>query len=132
MPTIVQDNINFSINPDTVFSKNGKYTHGSNTDGNKFDAEYFAENPNDLAKSFNAIEIDWNGSQVCGRTINTTGDFLVLLSYLAKRADELEEEYNNKLNSKYPIDFIVEPTNCELFTNDTNNSIQLIITPIYK
>ena len=59
-----------------MFSKTGKYTHGSNIDGNKFDAEYFAENPNDLTKSFNAIEIDWNGAQLGDKEINTTGEFL--------------------------------------------------------
>ena len=63
MATIKQDTINFTVNSDTVFGMNGKYSHGSNVDGSTFDAEYFAENPNDLTKSFNAIEIDWNGAQ---------------------------------------------------------------------
>jgi hypothetical protein len=90
MATIVQNSITFNVNSDTVFSKNGKYTHGSNTDGNKFDAEYFAENPNDLAKSFNAIEIDWNGAQLGSTTINTTGQLLSYITTLSNRIAALE------------------------------------------
>lgn len=83
MAKIVQDNINFTVNSDTVFSKNGKYTHGSNINGNKFDAEYFAENPNDLTKSFNAIEIDWNSAILPAYSpsgLNTTGEILGVLN----------------------------------------------------
>lgn len=63
MGTINQDNTIFNVSSDVIFTAGGKYTHASNIDGNKFDAEYFSENPNDLTKSFNAVEIDWNGAQ---------------------------------------------------------------------
>ena len=95
MATIVQDNINFTVNSDTVFSKNGKYTHGSNIDGNKFDAEYFAENPNDLAKSFNAIEIDWNGAQLGELIINTTGQLLSYMSSISQKIENIENALIN-------------------------------------
>ena len=76
MATIKQDNINFNVNKDAIFASGGKYTHTSNIDGSVFDADYFAENPNDITKSINAIEIDWNGAQLGELIINTTGQLL--------------------------------------------------------
>ena len=64
MANIIQDNTTFNVSADIVFARGGKYTHSSNVDGNKFDAEYFSENPDDLSKSFNAVEIDWNNAQL--------------------------------------------------------------------
>lgn len=64
MAEITQGNTTFNVASDTVFARGGKYTHSSNVDGNKFDAEYFSENPDDLSKSFNAVEIDWNNAQL--------------------------------------------------------------------
>jgi hypothetical protein len=30
----------------------------------------------DISKLINAVEIDWNGAQVAGKTLNTTGEVL--------------------------------------------------------
>ena len=61
MATIIQDQIQFSkINADTVYKRGGKYTHGSNADGNKFDTTLTGD---EITKSFNAVEIDWNGAK---------------------------------------------------------------------
>ena len=80
MANIKQDNINFNVNKDAIFASGGKYTHTSNidggVDGSVFDADYFAENPNDITKSINAVEIDWNGAQLGDKEINTTGELL--------------------------------------------------------
>ncbi|MBQ8455511.1 MAG: hypothetical protein IJ537_09295 [Bacteroidaceae bacterium] len=59
MSSITQSQITFNnINADTVYKRGGKYTHGSNANGNKFDTTLTGE---ELTPSFNAIEIDWNG-----------------------------------------------------------------------
>ena len=60
MATITQDAIQFSnINADTIYKRGGKYSHGSNADGNKFDTTLSG---NEITKSLNAVEIDWNGA----------------------------------------------------------------------
>ena len=84
MATINQSGINFNnINKDAVYSATGKYSHYANTDNGNFDVDYLSENPDDIAKSFNAIEIDWNGAKLGTTTINTTGQ---LLSYISEVA----------------------------------------------
>lgn len=35
-----------------------------------------AENGGKLPSTINAVEIDWNGAQVAGKTLNTTGEVL--------------------------------------------------------
>ena len=61
MATITQDQIQFSnIKADTIYKRGGKYTHMSNADGNKFDTTIPGD---EITKSFNAIEIDWNGAK---------------------------------------------------------------------
>lgn len=99
MANIIQDNTTFNVSSDTVFAKNGKYSHGSNVDGNKFDAEYFSENPDDLSKSFNAVEIDWNNAQLGNKVdsatltpgeeiiIQTTGQLLSYMSTIAQTTE---------------------------------------------
>lgn len=32
-----------------------------------------------ITKIYNAVEIDWNGAQVAGKTLNTTGEMLSIL-----------------------------------------------------
>ena len=60
MASISQSQIQFNnINADAVYKRSGKYTHGSNANGNKFDTTITGE---ELTPSFNAIEIDWNGA----------------------------------------------------------------------
>ena len=78
MATINQSGINFNnINKDAVYSATGKYSHYANTDNGNFDVDYLSENPDDIAKSFNAIENDWNGAVVGeNKTLNTTGEVL--------------------------------------------------------
>lgn len=79
---MIQNNITFNnVNADTIYKRNGKYTHGDNANGDAFDPEIPGD---ELTKSFNAVEIDWNGAttDMGGQTkvINTTGE---LISYLA-------------------------------------------------
>lgn len=101
MAIIKQDNTTFNVSADTVFSAGGKYVNSSNAneDGNIFDAEYFAENPNDLSKSFNAVEIDWNNAQLGNKVdsstltpgeeiiIQTTGQLLSYMSTIAQTTE---------------------------------------------
>ncbi|MBP5393968.1 MAG: hypothetical protein J6Y59_09150 [Bacteroidaceae bacterium] len=62
MSSITQSQITFNnINADTVYKRGGKYTHGSNANGNKFDTTLTGE---ELTPSFNAIAIDWNGADL--------------------------------------------------------------------
>ena len=107
MANITQDNTTFNVSSEAVFAKNGKYSHGSNTyiDDNKitrFDVDYFAENPDEISKSFNAIEIDWNNAQLGNKVdsatltpgeeiiIQTTGQLLSYMSTIAQKLTNLE------------------------------------------
>lgn len=38
--------------------------------------QYAGASVDDLADIINAVEIDWNGAQVAGKTLNTTGELL--------------------------------------------------------
>ena len=40
----------------SVFCAGGKYTNSQNTDDGRYDPD-----PSNIAPSFNAVEIDWNG-----------------------------------------------------------------------
>ena len=125
MAIIKQDNTIFNVSSDVIFTAGGKYAHSSNADasGNKFDADYFAENPNELLKSINAIEIDWNGAQTnhpTYKTLNTTGQFCALLNDLAKRVTNIENKANN---INYSIN--ITPSNLIIYTNASPSSIQL-------
>ena len=81
MATIQQNNINFtSVNSDPIFMVSGKFSKSDNNDGSgNFDTELRGD---EIAKSFNALEIDWNGAQwpnstaSTPTTINTTGDLI--------------------------------------------------------
>ena len=94
MATLNQNGITFTLNGDSVTTIDGKVT----TSGN-FDATtgLYTQNQSKLdakgvAKSFNAVEIDWNGAEITStafpsmdRTINTTGD---LLSWIKEGIEE--------------------------------------------
>ena len=79
MATLNQDSINFTnIAADKIFGVEAKYSASMNDDGTgKFDTTLTGD---ELAKSINAVEIDWNGAVVGeNKTLNTTGE--VLSSY---------------------------------------------------
>lgn len=61
MATISQNNIQFSnINNDPIFAPNGRFSVMYNDDGTgKFDTTLTG---NEITKSLNAVEIDWNGA----------------------------------------------------------------------
>ena len=82
MATLNQDSINFTnIAADKIFGVEAKYSASMNDDGTgKFDTTLTG---NELAKSINAVEIDWNGAKLGTTTINTTGQ---LLSYISEVA----------------------------------------------
>ena len=82
MATLNQDSINFTnITADKIFGVEAKYSASMNDDGTgKFDTTLTG---NELAKSINAVEIDWNGAKLGTTTINTTGQ---LLSYISEVA----------------------------------------------
>lgn len=81
MVTIQQSNIDFTnVNADQIFAIYGKFSKSANNDGTgHFDTTLGG---NEIAKSFNALEIDWNGAQWPNSTtftptiINTTGDLI--------------------------------------------------------
>jgi len=101
MAIIKQDNTIFNVSSDVIFTAGGKYANSSKADagGYNFDAEYFAENPNDLSKSFNAVEIDWNNAQLGNKVdsstltpgeeiiIQTTGQLLSYMSTIARTTE---------------------------------------------
>ena len=63
MGTITQNNIQFTnVQPSNIFAAGGKYTILANNDGTgKFDISIPGD---EITKSFNAVEIDWNGAQL--------------------------------------------------------------------
>ena len=74
MGTIQQSNINFNNVPVGSDQFNGwgtKYTNMNNVLYGKYDPD-----PENIEKSFNAVEIDWNGAQLGTTIINTTGELL--------------------------------------------------------
>ena len=81
MATITQNNIQFTnVNADQIFAVGGKFSRNANNDGTShFDTTLTGD---EIAKSFNALEIDWNGAQwpnstvSTPTTINTTGDLI--------------------------------------------------------
>ncbi|MBO7558027.1 MAG: hypothetical protein J6T52_05990 [Bacteroidaceae bacterium] len=81
MATIQQNNVNFTnVQSDPIFMVTGKFSRAANNDGSgNFDTELTGD---EIAKSFNALEIDWNGAQWPNSTtftptiINTTGDLI--------------------------------------------------------
>ena len=86
MATITQDNIQFTnIQPNNIFANSGKYSISFNDDGTgKFDTTIPGD---ELTKSLNAVEIDWNGAvlpngnpeDATDLTINTTGELLRMI-----------------------------------------------------
>ena len=79
MATLNQNGIEFTLNADVVTPFGGKYTNSTNYDAQ---TGLYTQNQSKLdakgvAKSFNAVEIDWNSAQVEDNvTINNTGDLL--------------------------------------------------------
>ena len=60
-------------NPSPVQKLKGKYF---NTENNY---QYSAEDGDPIMPAIDAIVIDWNGAQVSGKTLNTTGEMLSIL-----------------------------------------------------
>lgn len=79
MATITQNNINFvNVQADPILMVDGKFSNGAHNDGtNHFDTTL---SENEIAKSFNALEIDWNGAKPGfgedDNGITTTGELL--------------------------------------------------------
>ena len=79
MATLNQNGITFTLNGDAVTPFGGKYTNNTNYDPT---TGLYTQNQSKLdakgvAKSFNAVEIDWNGAQVEDNvTLNSIGDLL--------------------------------------------------------
>ena len=79
MATLNQNGITFTLNGDAVTTIDGKVTTSGNYDAT---TGLYTQNQSKLdakgvAKSFNAVEIDWNSAQVEDNvTINNTGDLL--------------------------------------------------------
>ena len=84
--TITQDTIEFSKVKDSgIFTASGKYSRSTNNDSNvRFD---ISMNGDEISKSINAVEIDWNGAQIDDNVmINSTGDLIRLRRWFAKTA----------------------------------------------
>ena len=99
MATISQNNINFTnINADPIFSINGKFSRNQNDDGNGHFDTTLTEN--EIVKSFNAIEIDWNGAQLDSQTtINTTGQLISAIKWASLQGkDVVDGDSQYKLN----------------------------------
>ena len=121
MATITQNNVNFnnvSVGSGAFNGWGTKYTNSLNLLDGKYDPD-----PENIEKSFNAIEIDWNGAQTnhpTYKTLNTTGQFCALLNDLAKRVTNIENKANN---INYSIN--ITPSNLIIYTNASPSSIQL-------
>ena len=64
------------------YTSNGvKFSIPDNTDYlfGKLSHEYSVFEDGDITPLVNAVEIDWNGAQVAGKTLNTTGEMLSIL-----------------------------------------------------
>lgn len=90
--TIRQSNIDFTnIKSDPIFMVNGKFSKSDHNDGTAHFDTTLTES--DIAKSFNSIEIDWNGARLPNgdpstgqqKVINTTGE-------LMKQIDDMQKE----------------------------------------
>lgn len=99
MATIQQNNITFTLNADVVAPFSGKYTNDTNYDPS---TELYNVNQNKLdnagvGKSFNAVEIDWNGAKIrlkgdqADRTIENTGQLLKALQDASNSGQTLQE-----------------------------------------
>ena len=91
MATITQNNVNFNNVPVGSGAFNGwgtKYTNSLNLLDGKYDPD-----PENVEKSFNAIEIDWNGAQLSYYgELNSTGDVIALINNLLGRITVLENK----------------------------------------
>mgnify|MGYP003289007941 CR=1 FL=1 len=97
MSTIKQDNVNFNNAPIGSGAFNGwgtKYTNSLNLLDGKYDPD-----PENVEKSFNAVEIDWNGAQLGNKVDSATlmpGEEIIilttgqLLSYMSTIAQTTE------------------------------------------
>ena len=99
MATISQNNINFTnINADPIYTNYGKYSRSANSDGTAHFDTTLTEN--EIVKSFNAIEIDWNGAQLDSQTtINTTGQLISAIKWASLQGkDVVDGDSQYKLN----------------------------------
>ena len=84
MATLNQNGIIFTLNGDAVTTIDGKVTTSGNFDVTTglYTQDQLKLNARGVAKSFNAVEIDWNGADFENApgtkpsTINTTGDLI--------------------------------------------------------
>jgi hypothetical protein len=76
MANFIQDGINFTISNNLQSGEKLHNIKGKLQSGMYPFGDYEG---NDASKLINAVEIDWNGAQVAGKTLNTTGE--VLSSY---------------------------------------------------
>ena len=91
MTTITQNGIEFmNIHNSNIYSASGKYSISMNDDGNcKFDTTLTGE---EISKSFNSIEIDWNGARLPNvdpltggqKIINTSGELIQIINSIQK------------------------------------------------
>lgn len=96
MAIIQQNNIDFTnVNADSIFMVSGKFSRTANNDGTAhFDTTLTGD---EIAKSFNALEIDWNGAQIrlkgdqADRTIENTGQLLKALQDASNSGQTLQE-----------------------------------------
>lgn len=75
MATITQNNIDFTnVQASNIYAAGGKFSISMNDDGTgKFDTTLTGD---EITKSLNAVEIDWNGANLGSYIINTTGQLL--------------------------------------------------------
>ena len=78
-----------------VFGASGKYSHKNNTYNGKYHP-----NLDNIAPSFNAIEIDWNGYNTGTKVINNTVDFL---DWIEKETEKIRPSFSQEAghNSHY-------------------------------
>ena len=94
MATITQNNINFTnVQASNIYAAGGKFSLSANDDGTgKFDTTLTGD---EISKSLNAVEIDWNGAQVNNITLNNTGQLISIIKDLHSRISVLESKLNN-------------------------------------
>ena len=73
MANFIQDGINFTISNNLQSGEKLHNIKGKLQSGMYPFGDYEG---NDASKLINAVEIDWNGAQVAGKTLNTTGEVL--------------------------------------------------------
>jgi hypothetical protein len=91
-------------------------------------ADIAADNGGKLPSKVNAVEINWNGAQICNQTVNTTGQLLKIINDLyaqlnVVKVSSIDLDYSGtwqptKLNETKKVTATIYPTNA------TNKAIQ--------